>query len=230
MTAYNYNGIGHVNDESKNKNRNMYIAFTSKDNFTSDGTNVQQITDYAESDSESAGRCVIVPVDLNEGYLIWDLQERVPDYNGYKFVSTGKICYVRYYDNGTVSEIKTVEGDLSDCQPIMVNGKAVWYVTKQSEPAFYTLDDMGITATDTAPEQPPSPSVSPLPSPSPSPSSSPNLSDNQFSDVPTEAYYAQAVAWAVENKVTTGTGGGKFSPENPCTRGQIATFLWNAAG
>ena len=51
-----------------------------------------------------------------------------------------------------------------------------------------------------------------------------------FTDVKTGAYYAQAVAWAVENKVTTGTGGGKFSPENPCTRGQIATFLWNAAG
>ena len=61
-------------------------------------------------------------------------------------------------------------------------------------------------------------------------SGSQSTSPTGFVDVSSGAYYAKAVAWAVENRVTTGTGGGKFSPENPCTRGQIATFLWNAAG
>ncbi len=51
-----------------------------------------------------------------------------------------------------------------------------------------------------------------------------------FNDVHEGDYYADAVKWAVENKVTSGTGEGKFSPGNPCTRGQIVTFLWNAAG
>ena len=51
-----------------------------------------------------------------------------------------------------------------------------------------------------------------------------------FTDVASDAYYAKAVAWAVENGVTTGTGDGKFSPDAPCTRGQIVTFLWRAAG
>ena len=46
-----------------------------------------------------------------------------------------------------------------------------------------------------------------------------------FADVPADSYYAQAVAWAVENGITTGTGNGKFSPDNTCTRAQIATFL-----
>ena len=46
-----------------------------------------------------------------------------------------------------------------------------------------------------------------------------------FTDVPADSYYAQAVAWAVENGITTGTGNGKFSPDNTCTRAQIATFL-----
>ena len=41
-----------------------------------------------------------------------------------------------------------------------------------------------------------------------------------------DSYYAQAVAWAVENGITTGTGNGKFSPDNTCTRAQIAVFLY----
>ena len=47
-----------------------------------------------------------------------------------------------------------------------------------------------------------------------------------FADVPADSYYAQAVAWAVENGITTGTGNGKFSPDNTCTRAQNAVFLY----
>ena len=49
-----------------------------------------------------------------------------------------------------------------------------------------------------------------------------------FTDVPTDSYYAQAVAWAIENGITAGVGGGRFDPNSTCTRGQIATFLWRA--
>ena len=47
-----------------------------------------------------------------------------------------------------------------------------------------------------------------------------------FTDVPADAYYAQAVSWAVENGITTGVGGGRFDPNATCTRAQIATFLY----
>ena len=46
-----------------------------------------------------------------------------------------------------------------------------------------------------------------------------------FTDVPTDSYYAQAVAWAVENGITAGVGGGRFDPTGTCTRAQIAAFL-----
>ena len=49
-----------------------------------------------------------------------------------------------------------------------------------------------------------------------------------FADVSADAYYASAVAWAVENGITTGVGNGKFDPNATCTRGQIATFLYRA--
>ena len=48
----------------------------------------------------------------------------------------------------------------------------------------------------------------------------------RFTDVPADAYYADAVQWAVENGVTLGTTGTTFSPNQVCTRAQIVTFLW----
>ncbi len=51
-----------------------------------------------------------------------------------------------------------------------------------------------------------------------------------FPDVPSNEYYADAVNWAVEQGITNGTSKTTFSPDDPCTRAQIVTFLWNAAG
>ena len=53
---------------------------------------------------------------------------------------------------------------------------------------------------------------------------------SSFADVPADAFYAKAVAWAVENGITGGTGEGKFSPNATCTRAQSVTFLYRAAG
>ena len=53
---------------------------------------------------------------------------------------------------------------------------------------------------------------------------------NFFVDVPADAYYYDAVLWAAENAITSGTTDTTFSPNAPCTRAQIVTFLWRAAG
>lgn len=53
---------------------------------------------------------------------------------------------------------------------------------------------------------------------------------SSFSDVPAGSYYAKAVAWAIENGITTGIGGGKFSPDATCTRAQSVTFLFRTVG
>ena len=50
----------------------------------------------------------------------------------------------------------------------------------------------------------------------------------EFSDVPTDSYFADAVAWAAANGVTNGIGDGLFGPDNSCTRAQIVTFLFRA--
>ena len=54
--------------------------------------------------------------------------------------------------------------------------------------------------------------------------------ENPFTDVSASAYYYDAVLWAVENGVTEGTSATTFSPDMSCTRAQMVTFLWRAAG
>ena len=53
---------------------------------------------------------------------------------------------------------------------------------------------------------------------------------NPFTDVAAEAYYIDAVLWAVENDITSGTTAATFSPNNDCTRAQIVTFLYRCLG
>ena len=53
---------------------------------------------------------------------------------------------------------------------------------------------------------------------------------NFFYDVPNDAYYYEAVKWAQEKGITGGIGNSLFAPNQPCTRSQIVTFLWRAAG
>ena len=58
---------------------------------------------------------------------------------------------------------------------------------------------------------------------------SPGTTDSPwFTDVPADAYYTDAVAWAAKNNITSGVGNGKFDPNAACTRAQVATFLRNA--
>ena len=61
-------------------------------------------------------------------------------------------------------------------------------------------------------------------------SPAPVSGENPFSDVSSEAYYYNAVLWAVEQGITTGTSDTTFSPDATCTRAQAVSFIWRAAG
>jgi predicted enzyme related to lactoylglutathione lyase len=54
--------------------------------------------------------------------------------------------------------------------------------------------------------------------------------DTPFTDVPAGKFYSKAVAWLVEKKITTGKTATMFAPDDPVTRGEMATFLWRLAG
>ena len=69
-----------------------------------------------------------------------------------------------------------------------------------------------------------------LPDPSVGEDSEPEAFFMAFTDVTEDAYYYDAVRWAIKNSITTGTSETTFSPAAPCNRAQIVTFLWRAAG
>ena len=110
-----------------------------------------------------------------------------------------------------------------------------WYnrdklVSTEAEYRFCVLEDVVVTAKFTSLEidnDDSSSTGSAYPS-------KPIVSDKSetaaFSDVAADAYYADAVAWAVENGVTSGTTAATFTPNAVCTRAQMVTFLWRAAG
>lgn len=136
--------------------------------------------------------------------------------------------------NGQLSgSVKTANGSLSDCQPIYSGGDVVWYTTHSSTPVFYAID--GSTGNFQS-----SGSLSQGSGQSgiQTPSEADNQAQNQpnvqgqtgFSDVPANAFYANAVEWAVNNGITAGTSATTFSPNAACTRAQMVTFLWRAAG
>jgi S-layer homology domain. len=58
----------------------------------------------------------------------------------------------------------------------------------------------------------------------------PKISINPFTDVKADAYYYKAVLWAIEEGITNGTSKTTFSPDAPCTRAHVVTFLWRSAG
>ena len=58
----------------------------------------------------------------------------------------------------------------------------------------------------------------------------PKISVNPFTDVKADAYYYKAVLWAIEEGITNGTSKTAFSPDEPCTRAHVVTFLWRSAG
>lgn len=58
----------------------------------------------------------------------------------------------------------------------------------------------------------------------------PATGENPFGDISAEDYYYIPVLWALDQEITTGLNTGRFGPERPCSREQVVTFLWRAAG
>lgn len=82
------------------------------------------------------------------------------------------------------------------------------------------------------PTSAPSPTPTPVPtaSPIPEPTATPSPSETTFPDVPTSAYYYEAVKWAVENNIVSGYPDGRFKPDKVCTRAEAMMIFYRATG
>lgn len=135
VAVYAYDGVGGSPDDFWNviNRRSLYAAFVSKNNFSVGGTQTVKIP--LSDENFSAGVPILVPVSKNLGYIFCNEMK----FNGKHFETGGKIFIARY-DSGGVEVVGNFEGGLSDCQPVIYNGRIVWYVTENSAPEFYIFD------------------------------------------------------------------------------------------
>ncbi len=136
VTAFNY-----TSGSNSSYPRNVYISFTSKSNFSEIGTITIPLTSYSPDDEYSAGTPILIPTNFNEGYILWTVLKA----SGHLDQTSEQISYAKYFADGSVSNVTTTYGALSDCQPIVIDGQAIWYVTEHSVPSFYVLDQAGLT-------------------------------------------------------------------------------------
>lgn len=131
VVAYNYDGEGKSRTAS---DRSVYFAYVDKDSL--------RATTKAISDVGTTTP-VLAPTGPDGGYILWNTCKD----NGY--TPTDTLYYAAYSEDGSVGEIKTATAALSDCQPIVYNGKVVWYTTNYTSPTFYLLDESGVTTVET---------------------------------------------------------------------------------
>lgn len=127
---------------------NVYLAYVSKQTLAEshgDGSvKLNKLTNHVENNLVTANLAygaAMVSTGLSGGYVIWTEQ---PKYTGQSNFSPDRVLYAAYSADGSIGPIQTfVEGRLSDCQPIVYQGKVVWCQTENSVPTFYTLDASG---------------------------------------------------------------------------------------
>ena len=222
-----------------NVHRNIFITATPKDDFTDEATQVHWLTHYTQEDDVTVSPPHLLKLDTDRFFLTW--------------TENGILKYCLLDGSGQLDgEILTGEGHLSDCAPILVGTRGIWYVTDSSAPVFYEIDldphTHSYTAEVTAPtctaggfttytctgcgdsfvDDPVGPLGHAWEGLSCTRCSAHR--EHPFEDVPSDSWYNSSVVWAISKNITQGTSSSTFAPDETCTRAQVVTFLWRSAG
>lgn len=210
--AYNYDGAG--------GNGERYVYFHYMDKATGKSWSAKITT------TPGATTPVLAPAGLNGGYMLWNGK------SGGKINDT--LYYIAYNASGTPSVVVSDTGSLSDCQPIYYNGQAVWYVTDNSAPVFYTLDASGVqshpTGGGTAPAAP-APSADPgtttTTTPAPAAPSTPAApaAGGSFPDLSGSHWAYADVQQCVKLGIVAGYEDGTFRPDGSVTTAEFITMM-----
>lgn len=146
--------------------RNVFIGTVKKDNFSASSVATKQFTDFTADGSQSASNPVLVKLAENEFLLMWEVFDADALYVFQKDAGTHTIQYVRIDGEGNaLGEVQTKTGDLSDCQPILLDNKVTWYVTDSGKPCFYSLEPSTGELTAVTKEQAPQTTTEPTKEP-----------------------------------------------------------------
>ena len=217
--------------------RNIFVTATPKNDFTDEGTTINWLTHYTESDGVEVSPPHMLKLSADRFFLTWTE-------NGVQ-----KYCFLD--GKGKLDgEIVTGSGDLSDCEPILAGSRIVWYVTDNSAPVFHELPSH--THSYRAVVTDPTCTTGGYTTHTCAVCGDSYVTDHTeplghgwvgtrcsrcgltrqtpFDDVEPGSFYETPVAWALENGITTGTSETTFSPLGQCQRAQVVTFLWRTFG
>ena len=216
--------------------RNVVVTVTEKERFS--GTQTHQITDYAKDGSQSAGTPFLIKLSDRRFLVVWDILK----VGAYGAVQPGtQIGYAVIDGDGRlIGSVKTAEGSLSDCQPILDGSRVVWYTTHNSAPVFFALDvDSGTlsqsgTLSGTQPgSQTGSQSGSQSGTQSGSQSgtqsgsqSGPQSGSSHFWDVTPSFWGAPYIEKVSQAGLMTGTGRNTFDPDGQLTLAQVMVLAY----
>lgn len=160
------------------------------------------LTDYTEEDQVTVNTPQLTKVADNLFLILWNEYHNSERYD--------ETFLLLVDGNGKVlCEPMKTNVNLSDCQPIVTSDGLVTWFTTQKDCILYQISWRQML----------SDRFSVL-----------SVVSKPFHDVDSTAYYSVPVWWAVENQITSGMTETTFGPENVCTRAQVVTFLWRAAG
>ncbi len=121
--------------------RNVFVTATSRTNFTKAGTKVTWLTNYKEGNGIEISTPQLVKMNDNLFLVMWregDQADHIAGKLSYTFVDgNGNRC------SGTLGQTKTAAAEITDCKPIVKDGKAVWYSSGVEGVYFYSIDTQG---------------------------------------------------------------------------------------
>lgn len=121
--------------------RNIFVTATSRTDFTKEHSSVTWLTDYKEGDGVTISTPQFVKMNNNLFLVMWRVGEQQDHREGelqYAFVDAdGKRCL------GDLGKTKSVVAEITDCKPIVKDGKAIWYSSNTEGVYFYTIDEQG---------------------------------------------------------------------------------------
>ena len=131
--------IAQNNAFATNITRNVWLNVADKTDITKNKT--IYLTSYAEGAETSVSNAYLVKADTDLYAVLWQEMKNTdhPSYYAYPKDPVTKYVYVDGKGQ-TVSGVRTLAANLSDCKPTMINGKLMWYTTHASVPIFYTLE------------------------------------------------------------------------------------------
>ncbi len=239
----NYLIAASIDEQSGNFNSsnayNVVIYAVDKDNVAKSGLKKYQVTSYTSGQNVAAGTPQLVKISSNKFLLMWN------ELNKGNVSNTLKYTFVD--GDGRCGQIYTAEACLSDCQPIVADGKVIWYYGGGALPKFCSIDSDGdfTVERDTAAEKKAADEAAKEDAKKQEEldkqkeenkevvtytGENSNAYVGEFRDVKTSAWYADAVKWASEEKLMGAVSNGSFGPNANASRAMIVTVMYRMAG